>query len=480
MEVEPDQQIPVEKPDPETAVHHFHAADGDHQTTVQEQRMIEEQIIPVDKTFVRELESPGPEEAQTPNRLFSDDEYYPQRREMTRDEEIELGNQIEHDERVARAMKNGAKNSSFVFFCINLYERDDNNPDHPRIRPAQMAVCLKLLGLELLETTRIKQFFPNYNPEIKEEFVREYYDNNLLQRFFFLIIEWFVDFHAVLQGEYHKRYERKNLSIMLNHFLYDDPQGYARGIGANMKDYEMELLKQPEKLLDILVLQYVFGIAYLPRNFLEVLDANYETLFLDRINHHMFPLFRVEQPVLVTPGGLRQLVFVLDKIIHSENRMEHLSESIINYYLKDQGISVNKRNKTKIEDYKNLVLDITNDLAECVKVSPMAEEYETVSRTLYAKNKRKQINELKPKKNAPEPNDDEILNKLEILRNVIKRTKLYWEVYQNMRFVDPKLIKKQVELQTRAAEPEPTVIDLDAEPARQEQPEQREDEIDKN
>ena len=49
-----------------------------------------------------------------------------------------------------------------------------------------------------------------------------------------------------------------------------------------------------------------------------------------------------------------------------------------------------------------------------------------------------------------------------------------------MRFVDPKLIKKQVELQTRAAEPEPTVIDLDAEPARQEQPEQREDEIDKN
>ena len=480
MEVEPDQQISVEKPDPETAVHHFHAADGDHQTTVQEQKMIEEQIIPVDKTFVQELESPGPEEAQTPNRLFSDDECYPQRREMTHDEEIELGNRIEHEERVALAMENGAENSSFVFFCKNLYEKDDNNPVNPRMRSEQMVVCLKLLGLELLETTRIKSFFQNYNPEIKEEFVNEYYDNDLLKDFFFLIIQWFVDFRSVLQKEYNKKFERKNLSIMENHFAFDDAQGYIRGICANMKEYEVQLLKQPEKLLDILVLQYVFGFAYLPSNFLEVLDANYETLFLNRINHHMFPLFRIEKPASVNPGGLRKLVFVLGEIIHSKTRMEHLAESIINYYLMDQGISVNKRNKTRIEDYKNLVFDITNDLTECVKASPMAEEYETVSRTLYAKNKRKQVNELKPKKNAPELNDDEILNKLEILRNVIKRTKLYWEVYQNMRFVDPKLIKKQVELQTRTAEPEPTVIDLDAEPAKQEQPEQREDEIDKN
>lgn len=480
MDVERDSQVPVENPDSETAAHTFHAADGDHQTTVQEQRMIEDSLIPVDKTFVEKLESPGPEEAQTPNRMVSDDEWYSQRREMTYDEEMEVENQIEHEERVALAMRNGAENSSFVFFCKRLYERDDNNPDHPRIRPEQMVVCLKLLGLELLETMRIKQFFPNYNPAIKEEFVREYYDNALLRRFFFLIIQWFVDFSDVLQREYNKKFERKKLSIMQNHFVFDDPDGYIRGISANMKDYEAELLKQPEKLLDVLVLQYVFGIAYLPRNFLEVLDANYETLFLERINHHMFPLFRVERPALVEAGGLRQLVFVLDRILHSEHGMEHLSESIINYYLKDQGISVNKRNKTKIEDYKNLVFDITNDLAECVRISPMSEEYETVGRTLYAKNQRKQVNELKPKKNAPEPKDDEILNKLEVLRNVIRRTKLYWEVYQNMKFVDPKMIKKQVELRTRTAEAEPPVIDLDSEPERREQPEQREDGINKN
>ena len=464
MEVEPDQQIPIEKPDPETAVHHFHAADGDHQTTVQEQRMVEEQIIPVNKTFVRELESPGPEEAQTEVGEVSDavlEAFFGERKWENRrfvpmtEVEKEFVRQLDESEKVTdedyREMQREdekrfiAENidhygipNLFLEMCINLLDKTTSgNPVDRRI----VKVLLRLIGFRLYRD--MQGVAPlGYNPNITDMMADEFLEPSLLAAFMYEIGQWYTGFRNRLLQVFDYRIQQVQLGLdsVYIQFQMDDVKkdGYMRAIASNHETKRLQYGLLPKRLMDVLVAQYIFGFAYLPVNFLEMVQNGSESIFVDTKNQHLFPGFGSIRPGITPMGRLEQFIELLSVLNEPENAA-NLANALVGHYLLTTAASKSRGILEQFNTFDDKLWDIMEMATKCVRVAPMKDKFVEREKTYWKDGARKVVTVTKPRK--CQRDEEDIIVRLDILKEILKKNYKYWDTYTKMRLVNKKMFK---------------------------------------
>lgn len=463
MEVEPDPQIPVGKPDPETAVHHFHAADGDHQITVQEQRMIEEQVVPVNKTFVQELESPGPEEAQTEVGEVSDatlEAFFGERKWENRrfvpmtDVEKEFVKQLNEDEKVTeedyREMEREeekrfiAENidhygipNLFLEMCINLLDKTTaDNPVDRRI----VKVLLRLIGFRLYRD--MQGVAPLNSSDIPDSLADEFLEPSLLAAFMYEIGQWYTVFRTRLLQVFDYRIQQVQLGLdnVYLEFQMNDAKrdGYMRSIASNYETRRLEYGLLPKRLMDVLVAQYIFGFAYLPVNFLDMVQNGSESIFVDTKNHHLFPGFGAVRPRLQTTGSFEKFIELLSALNEPENAA-NLANALVSHYLLTTAASKSRGILEQFDTFNDKLWDVMEVAAKCVRVAPMKDKFVESEKTYWKDGARKVVTVTKPRK--CQRDEEDIMVRLDILGEILKKNYKYWDVYTKMRLVNKKMFK---------------------------------------
>lgn len=478
MSEQPDSQTLVGNPDPETAMHFIHAADGDYTTSVREQREIMEQVHKMD---VEELESPAPEEAQTrvgevsdavlgaffgerkwENRHFVpmtevEKEFVKQldENEMVTDEDyIEM--QREDEKRlIAQNIDYYGLPNLFLEMCINLLDKITSGKS---VDVRTVKVLLRLIGFRLYR--EMQGVAPlNYNPNITDSFAEEYLEPSLLANFMYEVGQWYTRFRTRLLQVFDYRIHQVQLGLdkVYEGFLMDDAkkEGYMRAIASNYESKKAQYGLLPRKLMDVLMAQYIFGFVYLPVNFLEMVQNGNESIFVETKNQHLFPGFGALRPGLKPMGRFEDFVALLSTLNEPENAA-NLANALVSHYLLTTAASKSRGILERFNTFDDKLWDVMEMATKCVRAAPMREKFVEREKTYWKDGARKVVTVTKPRKFHQD--EEDIMVRLDIIKDILKKNYKYWDTYTRMRLVNKKMFKPN----QRESQPgEPIVIPED-------------------